>query len=186
MEAVVAPVDGPEEPQGRLRRSRGVLTTIVVTTFAFWLILALALWIYTADARRPTTHTLVIPDGSIELIASGENPLKIPSNWSFLADDTLVIVNEDRVDHWLGDFWVAAGTTQAFDLQPDFGGSWLCTLHPSGAITIDVGVRDFDWRLTALPTLTIGPFVGLILAGTGRVMNALDEPDRRGKDSPSS
>ncbi len=52
-------------------------------------------------------------------------------------------------------------------------------LHPSGAITIDVDVRDFDWRATMFPTLAFGPALGLIIAGIGWVMRMLDEPDRR-------
>jgi len=164
-------------PSGRPKPRFQTLKMVLITTFALWLLLAVALWIYTADSRNPTTHTLDIPDGTIELIASGENPLEIPSTWAFLADDTLVLENHDRVDHWLGNFWVPAHETREYNLQPDYGGSVLCSLHPTGAINIDVGLRDFDWKATVVPTLALGPFVGFILAGTRRVMNALDEPE---------
>ncbi len=155
------------------------LGTVVLATVMVWVISAIALQIYTHGAREPRTHTLVIPAGTDELIASGENPLEIPATWSFLADDTLVLVNEDQVDHWLGELWVPAMATRQYNLQPAFGGSLLCSLHPSGAITIDVDVRDFDWRATMFPTLAFGPALGLIIAGIGWVMRMLDEPDRR-------
>ncbi len=183
---VAAPEEQADAPPTRRPGWYGALATVLAATLVFWVLVAIGLWIYTGDARNPTTHTLVIPDGSIEQIAAGENPLEIPASWSFLADDTLVLVNEDRVAHWLGDFWVAANSTAEFTLQPDIGGSLFCTLHPSGTVTIDVGVRDFDWRLTVIPTLAIGPFIGLVLFGTRRVMNALDEPDRRSEMSSSA
>ncbi|MFQ5557824.1 MAG: hypothetical protein ACE5GB_10020 [Acidimicrobiales bacterium] len=154
--------------------------TLLLATMAVWAVMATALLIYTSGSREPRTHTLVIPEGTQELITRGQNPLEIPSTWSFLADDTIVLVNEDRVDHWLGgDLWVPALDTREYDLQPDFGGSSWCSLHPSGAIDIDVDVRDFDVRATMLPTLAFGPALGLVLAGTRRVVRLLDEPDRR-------
>jgi hypothetical protein len=142
-----------------------------------WAISSLALLIYTNGARDPETHTLVIPDGTSDLIAKGENPLSIPVNWSFLADDTLELVNHDRVGHWFGRYFVPALTTREYGLQPAFGGSLACSLHPSGAITIDVDVREFDWRATIFPTLVLGPAVGLILSGVGSVVGKLDEPE---------
>ncbi len=153
------------------------MRTIVLSSLAMWALSSLALLIYTNGARDPETHSLVIPDGASVLIAKGENPLSIPVNWSFLADDTLELVNHDQVGHWFGQYFVPANTTLEYGLQPSFGGSLACSLHPSGAINIDVDVRDFDWLATVFPTLVLGPAVGLILSGVVGVMRKLDEPD---------
>ena len=143
-----------------------------------FLVSALALLIYTRGARSPRNFTLDIPEGTNQLIAAGQNPLAISRNWTFLADDTLTLVNHDRVDHTFGSFLAPAGTTTIHELQPVYAGSFFCTLHPSGSIVIDVDVRDFDWRLLAVPTLALGPAIGLVVFGIGFVMRSLDdEPD---------
>lgn len=163
----------------RQRPAFRLLKAVILATVGVWAICALALLIYTNGARAQQTHTLVIPDGTFQLITQGENPLKIPATWSFLADDTLRLVNQDRVGHWLGGFFVPALATREYGLQQAFGGSLFCSLHPAGAITIDVEVRDFDWLATIIPTLALGPALGVIMAGVGRVVRLLDEPGNR-------
>lgn len=153
---------------------------VVVGAAVMWAISAVALLIYTSGAREPELRTLVIPEGTSEAIAAGDNPLEIPSTWSFLADDTLRLVNDDSVDHWLGRFFVPAATTREYTLQPTIGGSLVCSLHPAGAITIDVDVRDFDWKATLLPTLVLGPAVGLVVLGVSSTVRLLDEPEPDG------
>jgi len=123
-----------------------LLRTVTLATIGMWVICAVALLIYTNGARAPQTHTLVIPDGTSQLIAAGQNPLEIPATWSFLADDTLKLVNRDRVDHWFGGFFVPALTTREYGLQQTFGGSLFCSVHPAGAVTIDVHRFVWWWR----------------------------------------
>lgn len=159
---------------GRLARSAA---TVAAATLGMWALSALALAIYTRGARAPELHVLEIPAGTSEAIAAGENPLEIPASWSFLADDTLRLVNHDAVDHWIGVFQVPALETVEYRLGTSVGGSLFCTIHPSQAIEITVEARDFDWRPTVLPTLVLGPTVGLILVGVGRVLHHLDDPD---------
>lgn len=151
------------------------IAVIALATLGLWLISATAMLIYTRDAREPVVRTVVIPDGTSRLIAAGENPLEIPATWSFRADDTLELVNQDTVDHWVGNFFVEAGTSRDYILQPAISGSLLCSLHPSGNVAIDVALRDFDWRLPMVPTLAFGPAIGLVILGVGRVMRAIDE-----------
>ena len=100
---------------GRRRAIEGVLlvlgSTILIGTLS-----AIALVMYTSGSREPTTRTIVIAPGSGDLIAKGENPLEIPSTWSFLADDTLVLDNRDDVPHTLGTWYVPPITLRRFDL----------------------------------------------------------------------
>ncbi len=146
--------------------------TIVVGTLS-----AIALVMYTQDSREPVTRTIVIAQGSSELIAMGENPLEIPPTWSFLADDTLVLDNRDDVPHTLGVWFVPPNTVRRFDLQPAYGGFFVCSLHPSGAITLDIQPRDFDFALIAAPTFGFGFSVGVILLMGLSVSRALGAGD---------
>ena len=162
---------------GRRRLIEAILL-IIGSTILIGTLSSIALLMYTADSRQPTTRTIVIAEGSSELIAQGENPLEIPPTWSFLADDTLVLDNRDDVPHTLGAWYVPPNTVRRFDLQPAYGGFFVCSLHPSGAITLDIQPRDYDFALIAAPTLGFGFSVGIILfigLSVSRVLGAGDD-----------
>jgi len=149
---------------------------------------SIALLLYTEGSREPTTREIVIPEGSYTLIEQGQNPLEIPPTWSFLADDTLVLDNQDSVAHTLGNWYVPPNTVRRFELQPAYGGFFVCSLHPSGAITLDIQPRDYDFRLIALPTFGFGFSVGIILFIGLSVSRAIDgggDPYRRDDISDS-
>ena len=151
--------------------------SVVIATLAMAAITSIALVIYTRGSRAPQEYVLEIPDGSSALIAAGENPLDIPKEWTFLADDTLTLVNNDSADHYFGTFLAPAGQTVSYVLQPALGGLVFCSLHPSGTIDIGVEVRDFDWRLLVAPTLIFGPAIGIVVFVATQVMRKLDDED---------
>ncbi|MDA2979348.1 MAG: hypothetical protein O3B42_06270 [Actinomycetota bacterium] len=164
------------------RRIIEAVALIVGATVVVGGLSSIALLIYTEGSREPTTRTIVIPEGSYALIEQGENPLEIPSTWSFLADDTLVLDNKDDVAHTLGSWFVPPNTVRRFDLQPAYGGFFVCSLHPTGAITLDIQPRDYDFKLIAFPTFGFGLSVGIILFIGLTVSRALDgggDPYRR-------
>jgi len=138
---------------------------------------SIALLIYTEGSREPTVHTVEIAPGSWELIEQGENPLDIPPGWTFYADDTLVLDNQDSVAHTLGNWVVPPNTIQAFELQPAYGGFFTCSLHPSGAITLTIQPRDFDFGLVAIPTFGFGVALGVVIVIGLSVMRALDHDE---------
>jgi hypothetical protein len=148
-----------------------IMALSILTVFA---LSSIALLIYTDGSRDPTTHTIDIPPGSYALIEQGENPLDIPPTWTFYADDTLVLDNRDDVAHTLGNWVVPPNTIQAFELQPAYGGFFTCTLHPSGAITLSIQPRDYDFAIIALPTFGFGIAVGIVIILGLTVMRALD------------
>ncbi|MBM3152651.1 MAG: hypothetical protein FJZ96_10715, partial [Chloroflexi bacterium] len=51
------------------------------------------------ESRPAQEIILLIPEGTAELVAAGEQPPAIPSAMSFVAGDRLLVVNEDLVDH---------------------------------------------------------------------------------------
>lgn len=174
---------------GRFPGWVGPVAIILVTTFAAWVLVSVALLIYTRDTRDPVVRVIEIPQGTNELIAAGENPLSIPSEWDMYADDTLVLRNHDDVDHRFGAWVVTAGTTREIVLQPILAGAFTCTLHPSGQVALNVEPRDYDWRQTAIPAALIGPTVGLIIIGSRRLLRLLaldaDGEGAAGGDEPA-
>ena len=96
---------------------------MLLASAAMWALSAIALVIYTDGARSPELHVLEIPAGTAERVAAGENPLAIPSTWSFLADDTLRLVNRDDVQHWIGTFHVPPRETVEYTLGTTIGGA---------------------------------------------------------------
>lgn len=168
------------KPKKTYSKRRRIIEAIVIISLATLLIgtlSSIALLIYTQDTRDPKVHTVEIKAGASGLIASGENPLEIPSTWIFYADDTLVLDNRDDVQHSLGNWVVPPNTIQAFDLQPAYGGFFVCSLHPSGAITLSIQPRDYDFALIALPTIGFGVAVGIIIVIGLNVMRALDDDE---------
>ena len=80
----------------------------------------------------------VIPVGAGEAFDRGE-PLEIfPADLDVRVGDVLEIVNEDDRGHLIGPFFVGAGETlrQRFASPGEFIG--ICTVHPSGEITVTV------------------------------------------------
>ncbi len=150
---------------------------LLVATAGVWALSALSLIIYVQGARAPQEHILRIPDGTSERIAAGKNPLDIPVTWSFVAGDTLKLVNDDKVDHMIGSYKAPAHATAEHILGSQVRVSMFCSLHPSGAIVLNVEERSFNWRMTALPTIVFGPSVGLVLYVVHRVLRQLDASD---------
>ena len=111
------------------------------------------------------------------MIEQGQNPLDIPPTWTFYADDTLVLNNRDDVAHTLGNWVVPPNTIQAFELQPAYGGFFTCSLHPSGAITLNIQPRDYDFSIIALPTFGFGIAVGVVIVIGLNVARALDHDE---------
>jgi hypothetical protein len=169
--------DRPKIPISRRRKLIEAALLIIGATVVVGSLSSIALLLYTEGSREPTTREIVIPDGSNQLIARGENPLDIPPTWTFLADDTLVLDNRDSVGHTLGNWYVPPQTIRSFELQPAYGGFFVCSLHPSGAISLDIQPRDYDFRLIALPTFGFGLSVGLILFIGLSVSRAIDKGD---------
>lgn len=163
------------------RRLIEAVALIIGSTIVIGGLSSIALLLYTQDSRQPTTRTIVIPKGSYALIEQGENPLEIPPTWSFLADDTLVLDNRDDTAHVLGSWYVPPNTVRRFELQPAYGGFFVCSLHPSGAITLNIQPRDYDFRLIAFPTFGFGLSVGIILfigLNVSRAMDGSGDPYR--------
>jgi len=89
-------------------------------------------------ANEGTDRVITIPDGTADRIAAGESVELLPADLRFQLRDRLIVVNNDRVNHQVGPFTVAAGQRleKRFSEAATLEGS--CSLHPSGNITIEI------------------------------------------------
>ena len=129
--------------------------------------------IYGGTTRAPGRIEFVIPVGTAERVAAGEAVPSLPAKWVFVAGDVLALRNEDGVNHQLGPFWIPAGTTLTIPLERASTFNYLCTVHPSGSIGLEVQPRN-SWTRTLTPTLLLGVPIGAVLAVVVRLAGRLD------------
>ena len=89
-------------------------------------------------ARPPKDIVLTIPDGTAEQVARGEQSPTIPDNMTFVVGDTLVVQNEDSVDHKLGPLWIPANSSARLPLGNVESLAFECSFQPSNYFGIDV------------------------------------------------
>ncbi len=90
--------------------------------------------------RVPQTIELVIPDGTAERVAAGEETPTIPDEMVFVVGDVLQVVNQDSVDHQLGPIWVPAGSSGSIILEQADKFAYQCSFQPSRYLGLDVRV----------------------------------------------
>ena len=89
-------------------------------------------------ARPPQEIVLTIPLGTAEQVARGEQPPSIPADMIFVVGDTLVVKNEDAVDHKLGPLWIPANSSAQLPLGQVENLAFECTFQPGKYFGLDV------------------------------------------------
>ena len=89
-------------------------------------------------ARAPREIVLTIPAGTSDQIARGEQPPSIPENMTFVVGDTLVVKNEDGVDHKLGPLWIPANSSARLSLDQEENLAYECSFQPGKYFGLDV------------------------------------------------
>jgi len=89
-------------------------------------------------ARAPREVVLTIPKGTSEQVARGEQPPSIPKTLKFVVGDTLVVKNEDVVDHMLGPLWIPANSSASLPLQSKESLAFDCSFQAGNSIGLDV------------------------------------------------
>ena len=120
------------------------------------------------DDRSPMTHDLVIPAGTAEKVAAGEDVPTIPDEMMFVLGDVLQVTNEDNVSHQLGPIWVPPGSTGNLVIDSAEQGAFQCSF--SGSKYLGINVRPgttLGTRLIALgiaaPTTAVLVFLYSLL-----------------------
>ncbi len=88
--------------------------------------------------RAPDKIELVIPAGTADRIARGEPDPAIPTDMTFVAGDTLVVKNEDAVDHHLGPLFIPAGSSASLLLSDANKYSYSCSFEKTQVFGLDV------------------------------------------------
>ena len=127
----------------------GLLIGLVINEFSFFFL--------KETARPPQEIVLTIPAGTAEQVARGEQPPSIPENMVFVVGDTLVVKNEDTVDHKLGQLWIPANTSASLSLDQEENLAFECSFQPGNYFGLDVhepltlGTRVFGILYSGLP-----------------------------------
>lgn len=114
-------------------------------------------------ARPPKEVLLVIPPGTAERVARGEQPPEIPSSMAFVVGDTLIVRNEDAVGHQLGPLWIPSGTSASLELSSVSSFAYACSFKPDKYIGLDVH-EPLTWTTRLNGILSAGLPLGILLA----------------------
>lgn len=119
--------------------------------------------------RGPKVFQIIIPQGTAENVAQGQEIPTFSEDQVFVIGDTLEVINEDVVDHQLGPIWVPAGTKGSLVLEEAEKFSYSCSFSPSNYLGFDVRqATTWQTRLTGLgisvPTTTAFLFIYSLVA----------------------
>jgi len=125
----------------------GVTLAAVTTEIAYQLL--------KRENREPQQIELVIPAGTVQNVAKGQVSPSLPEDMTFVVGDTLVVINQDEVDHQLGPLWIPSGTSASLTLDTEQNYILQCSFQPTKVFGIDV-----------LQPVTIGTRItGILFAG---------------------
>jgi hypothetical protein len=89
-------------------------------------------------ARPPEEIVLTIPAGTAVKVARGEQPPSIPQDMVFVVGDTLVVKNDDRVDHKLGELWIPANSSAQLSLNEEQNMAFECSFQAGNYFGLEV------------------------------------------------
>ena len=114
-------------------------------------------------ARPPREVVLTIPVGTAEQVARGEQPPSIPKDMIFVVGDTLVMKNEDSVDHKLGELWIPANSTAELSLNEEQNMAFECSFQAGNYFGLDVR-QSLTWGTRIYGVLYGGLPLGILIA----------------------
>jgi hypothetical protein len=128
--------------------------------------------------RSSTIIQLVIPPGTAEKVASGQDEPILPKDMVFVAGDTLVVNNQDTASHQLGPLWVPAGASASLVLDRAENLVYSCSFQSTRYMGVDV--RQPTTMVTRLTALAVAaPTVAALLFFYSLVLFPVGESPRR-------
>ncbi len=101
--------------------------------------------------RAPQVVEIIIPEGTAERVAAGEDVPSIPSEMVFVVGDVLLVRNEDSVSHELGPLLVPAGSSASLPMEQAENFAMNCSFQSSSYLGVDVKEpTTIQTRLTGL------------------------------------
>jgi hypothetical protein len=122
-------------------------------------------------ARPPMDVLLTIPKGTSAQVSRGEQPPSIPTSMKFVVGDTLVVKNEDSVDHKLGPLWIPANSSARLPLNEKASLAFECSFQPTNTLGLDVydpltaSTRILGMTTTGLPMAILFGLYALVMPG---------------------
>jgi hypothetical protein len=127
----------------------GIVMGVAISEFSF---------IFLREAARPPQDViLTIPAGTAEKVARGEQPPSIPLDMVFVVGDQLIMVNEDNVDHKLGQLWIPANSSASLALTEEQNMAFECSFQAGNYFGLDVrqsltlGTRVYGGLYAGIP-----------------------------------
>lgn len=121
------------------------------------------------STRSPQQILLVIPAGTAEQVARGQQPPAIPQGMVFVVGDTLRVRNDDSIEHQLGPLFIPPGSSASLALETQENYQFQCSFTQSKYFGLNVTEPlTMSTRLTAI--LLGGLPMGMLLAVYSLVM----------------
>ncbi len=89
-------------------------------------------------ARAPKRMEFVIPAGTAQKLANGENFEIIPADTTFVVGDTLAIINQDTENHQFGPLWIPANGSASMTLETAEKYTYECSFQSQQMFGLDV------------------------------------------------
>ena len=115
------------------------------------------------DAGNLKIITLIIPEGTAKRVSNGDSSPSIPKDMVFVVGDTLVVKNEDLVDHQLGPLFIPRGTSASIVFNQVENLAYACTFSPDKYFGLDVKA-PLTLSTRILGILSAGLPLGTIIA----------------------
>lgn len=140
-----------------------VILALIIGLISGFAISEISYLVLREESRAPEIVDLVIPEGTSAEVVKGTAPPSIPEEMRFVVGDTLVVHNNDYVDHQLGPLWIPPGSTASMVLDREQNFIFACSFQPSNFFGLDVREPVTIWtRLGGV--LFSGIPLGAILA----------------------
>ena len=118
---------------------RRLVITFVIALALVWIGSEVAFYFLKENTdRAPEQIELLIPEGTAEMVAAGESVPTIPDELVFVLGDTLVVRNEDTVDHELGPLWIPPRSKASLLLDTVDRYAYSCSFQPSQYLGLNV------------------------------------------------
>ena len=113
--------------------------TFVAALALVWIGSEVAFYFLKSDTdRTPQEVELVIPTGTAAKVEAGEPVPIIPDEMTFVLGDTLVVRNEDLVDHQLGPLWIPPKSKASLVLDAAQRYAYSCSFKTTRYLGLNV------------------------------------------------
>lgn len=140
-----------------------ILISILIGIVIGGLISEVSFMFLQETTRPPQDVILTIPAGTAAQVARGEKPPSIPTDMLFVVGDTLVVKNEDVVDHKLGPLWIPAHSTARMPLGQAENVAFDCSFQPTKQLGLDIR-EALTWTTRVYGILDAGLPMGFLIA----------------------